>query len=101
MNELRLVGLIRVSGCCRARVAHMHGLTAALEGNARENALYCVDCGELVREHWLENCLGEVVWRGFGKLEDVEDVPRLKRSRRKPTEAEPPSYRLILPMRRG
>ena len=97
-GAMRLVGLRRLSGCCGARVAHVGGLGDECGGLD----LICVDCYQGVEEFLLENCLGEVVWPvDDAAIAAVNEMPRLKRSRRKPTEAEPPSYRLILPGRRG
>jgi hypothetical protein len=50
----------------------------------------------------LENLLGEVVWPP--PEEDVARIPaqeRMKQSRRKPREADPQGYRLLLPWKRG
>ena len=97
MDMLRLQGLRRISPCCLSRVAH--GWPWAHEFG---NLLICVDCREVVFEHLVENCLGEVVWPPSEEdVAETEMPARVKKCRRKPTEADPVGYRLILPWRRG
>ena len=90
---LRLVGLKRISPCCRERVSH-HGFLHSDDSLE----LFCVDCAEPVEEFLLENCLGEVVWPP--PVEDVAQVGPIKReprNRRKPVDPEPEGFRLHLP----
>ena len=64
--------------------------------------MVCVECRGVVREFLLENCLGETVWPPSD--EEIARIPEQKpieRVRRKPTEAEPRGFRVILPYRRG
>jgi len=53
---------------------------------------------ELVEEHLVENCLGEVVWPPPAEaVAKIEPVKRGPRNRRKPEEADPETFRLHLP----
>ena len=64
--------------------------------------MVCVECRGVVREHLIENCLGDVVWPpSEAEIARIPPCERVKRVRRKPTEAEPRGYRVILPYRRG
>lgn len=88
-----MVGLKRISPCCRARVSH-HGFLH--DDNSLE--LFCVDCGEPVDEFLVENCLGDVVWPPPPEdVAQVGEIRREPRNRRKPVEPEPEGYRLHLP----
>ena len=90
---LRLVGLKRVSPCCRERVSHLGFLH---DNDTLE--MYCVDCGEVVEEFLLENCLGEVVWPPPDEVvAQVGAIKRAPRNRRKPEDPEPECFRLHLP----
>ena len=65
------------------------------------NLLICADCHEVVWEDevLLENSMGEVVYPPDKELVALYPKVRVKRNRRKPTEADPVGYRLILPRR--
>jgi len=60
--------------------------------------MYCADCGELVEEFLIENCLGDVVWPPPDEIvTQVGEIKRAPRNRRKPVEPEPEPFRLHLP----
>lgn len=94
---MRLFSLKRLSPCCHERVAHDRPISSK-----KWDRIVCVGCREPVEEFLLENAFGEIVWPPDPKVvEAVRPWKRAKKSRRKPTEAEPEPYRLVLPGSRG
>lgn len=64
--------------------------------------MVCVGCRRRVKEFLLENCLGEIVWPpSEAEIARIPPQKPVKRVRRKPVEAEPEGYRVILPWGRG
>ena len=92
LAEMRLKGLRRMSPCCYASVYHPADIEAENWDEIR-----CQQCERVVEVHLIENMLGEIVWPGI--RENLPPFEPAKRSRRKPREAEPAGYRVMLPRR--
>lgn len=91
-----LRGLRRASPCCAADVYHPHHFNVNPYRKALQ--LHCAACQKKIKYFLLINSAGEVVWPP--PKEWIADTPPQnprKRNRRKPQEADPIGYRIILP----
>jgi hypothetical protein len=87
-----LLGLRRLSPCCKARVAHHKSIRSRSLEDAL--ALICAECHEPVKEFELWNVEGVKVWPVEG---DLPPFAARSRRRRVPLVAEPRPYAVHLP----